>query len=101
MNETTKALRNKLYSGRRPFESKGLKVDLGKTKVMVSGGITKERLYDKFEIVRKFTHLGDRVSSGVGCQAVKVFLKREDANKLKCWHNSYCCWIEMNLTTLM
>ena len=35
---------------------------------MVSGGITKERLYDEVETVREFTYLGDRVSSGVGCQ---------------------------------
>ena len=36
------ALRNKFMKWKEVFESKGLKVNLGKTKVMVSSGITKD-----------------------------------------------------------
>ena len=42
MNETLMGLRNKLIKWKEVFESKGLKVNLGKTKVMVSGGITND-----------------------------------------------------------
>ena len=41
MSETIQALRNKFLSW-KAFESKGLKVNLGKTKVIASGGITKD-----------------------------------------------------------
>ena len=33
-------LRNKFLKWKEPFESKGVRVNLGKTKVMVSSGIT-------------------------------------------------------------
>ena len=39
------------------FDSKGLKVNLGNTKVMVTGGIRKGGLY----IYMKFTHMGSVV----------------------------------------
>ena len=42
MTETIKGLRNKFIKWKEAFESKGLKVNLGKTKVMVCGGITKD-----------------------------------------------------------
>ena len=41
VSETIMGLRNKLLR-KEAFESKGLKVNLGKTKVMVCGGITKD-----------------------------------------------------------
>ena len=41
MSETIEGLRDKFLKWKEAFESKGLKVNLGKTKVMVSGGITK------------------------------------------------------------
>ena len=43
MSETIERLRNKFRKWKL-FESKGLKVNLGKTKVMVNGGITKDGL---------------------------------------------------------
>ena len=42
MNETNDGLRNKLFKLKKAFESKGLNVNLGKTKVMVSGRVTKD-----------------------------------------------------------
>ena len=39
-----KGLRNKFIKWKEAFESKGLKVNLGKTKVMVNGDITKDGL---------------------------------------------------------
>ena len=42
MSETIKGLRNKFLKWKEAFESKSLKVKLGKTKVMVSSGITKD-----------------------------------------------------------
>ena len=42
MSETIEGLRNKFIKWKEAFESKDLKVHLGKTKVMVSGGITKD-----------------------------------------------------------
>ena len=44
MSETIEGLRNKFLKWKEAFESKGLKVNLGKTKVMVSGDITQEGL---------------------------------------------------------
>ena len=44
MSETIKRLRNKFIKWKEAFESKGLKVNPGKTKVMDSGGITKDRM---------------------------------------------------------
>ena len=44
MRETIMGLRNKFIKWMEAFESKGLKVNLGKTKMMVSGGITKDGL---------------------------------------------------------
>ena len=40
MSETIEGLRNKLIKWKEAFESKILKVNLGKTKVKVSGDIT-------------------------------------------------------------
>ena len=42
MSETIEGLRNKFLKWNEAFESKGLKVDFGKTKVMVCGDITKD-----------------------------------------------------------
>ena len=44
MSETIVGLRYKFLKWKKAFESKGLKVNLGKTKVMVSKGITKDGL---------------------------------------------------------
>ena len=44
MSETIEALRNKFLKWKEAFESKGLKLNLGKTKLMVRGGITKDGL---------------------------------------------------------
>ena len=41
MCETIEGLRNKFFKWKKAFEGMGLYVNLGKTKVMVSGGITK------------------------------------------------------------
>ena len=41
MSETMECLRDKFLKWKEDFESKGLKVNLGKTKIMVSGSITK------------------------------------------------------------
>ena len=42
MSESIEGLRNKFLKLKEAFVSMGLKVNLGKTKVMVSGGITKD-----------------------------------------------------------
>ena len=42
MSETIEELRNQLFKWNEAFESKVLKVILGKTKVMISDGITKD-----------------------------------------------------------
>ena len=42
MSKTIEGLRSKFLKWKEAFESMGLKVTLGKTKVMVSGGITKD-----------------------------------------------------------
>ena len=44
VSETIDGLWSKFLEWKEAFESKGLKVNLGKTKVMVSGGITKDGL---------------------------------------------------------
>ena len=44
MSETLKGLINKFSKWKEAIESNGLKVNLGKTKVMVCGGITKDGL---------------------------------------------------------
>ena len=44
MIEIIKGLRNKFLNWKEPFGSKGLNGNLGKTKVMVRGGITKDGL---------------------------------------------------------
>ena len=44
MSDTIEGLRNKFSKWKKSFESKGLSVSHGKTKVMVSGGITKNGL---------------------------------------------------------
>ena len=41
---TIDRLRNKSFTWRKAFESKGLNVELGQTKVIVSGGISKDGL---------------------------------------------------------
>ena len=42
MSETIKGVRNKFMKCKEAFESKGLKVNLGETKLMVSSSITKD-----------------------------------------------------------
>ena len=42
MNETIEGLGNNFLKWKEAFESKGLKVNLGKTKAMVCGDITKD-----------------------------------------------------------
>ena len=42
MSETIEGLRNKFLKWKEVFDSKGLKVNLGKTEVLVCGGITKD-----------------------------------------------------------
>ena len=42
MNEMIVGRMNKFLIWNEAFDSKGLKVNLGRTKVMVSGGITKD-----------------------------------------------------------
>ena len=44
MSETIEGLRNKFLKWKEAFESKGLKVNLGKSKVMVSSGINQDSL---------------------------------------------------------
>ena len=44
MSETIEGLRNKFLKWKGTFESKGSKVNLGKTKVMVSSGIKKDSM---------------------------------------------------------
>ena len=44
MSETIKGLRNRFLKWKEAFENKGLKVNLGKTTLMVRGGITKDSL---------------------------------------------------------
>ena len=44
MSETIEGLSDRFIKWKEAFESKGLNVNLGKTKVMVSGGITKDVL---------------------------------------------------------
>ena len=52
MSKTIDGLRNKFIKWKEAFESKGLKVILEKTMVMVSGSITKDSLSKS-----KFTHV--------------------------------------------
>ena len=42
LSETIEGLRNEFLKWKKAFESKGFKVNLGKTNVMVSGGIKKD-----------------------------------------------------------
>ena len=42
MSETIEGLGDKFLNWREAFESRGMKVNLGKSLVMVSGGITKD-----------------------------------------------------------
>ena len=42
MSETIEGLRTNFMQLNESFESKGLKVKIGKTKIIVSGGITKD-----------------------------------------------------------
>ena len=44
MSETIEGLKNKFLKWKEAFDTMGLKVSLGKSKVMVSGGITKDCL---------------------------------------------------------
>ena len=44
MSETFQGLRNRSLQWKEAFEGKGLKVNVGRTKVIVSGSITKEGL---------------------------------------------------------
>ena len=45
LNETIEGLRNKFLKWKEAFDSKVLKVNLGRTEVMVSGGIQKDGLH--------------------------------------------------------
>ena len=45
MSDTIEGLWDKFFKWKEAFESEGLKVNLGKSKVMVSGGITKDGLF--------------------------------------------------------
>ena len=45
MNETIKRFRNEVLQWKEAYESKGLKVNLGKTKVMVSGDTTRDGMF--------------------------------------------------------
>ena len=45
MSETIEGFRNRFIKWKEVFESKGLKVSLGKTKVMVCGGITENGMF--------------------------------------------------------
>ena len=47
MSETIEGLRNKPVIWKEAFESMGMTVNLGKTKVMVSGGITKDGMFKR------------------------------------------------------
>ena len=47
MSDKIEELRNKLTKLKEVFESKGLKVNLGKRKIMVTGGITKNGLHKR------------------------------------------------------
>ena len=42
MSDTIKGLRNEFLKWKEAFESKGLKVNLGKTTTMINGGIPKD-----------------------------------------------------------
>ena len=53
MSETMEGLWNKFLKWKEAFQSKGLNANLGKTKVMVSGGITKDGM-----LRVKLTHVG-------------------------------------------
>ena len=46
MSETIEGLKNKLIKWKEALDTKGLKVNIVKTKVMVNGGITKDGLYE-------------------------------------------------------
>ena len=56
--ETVVGLRNKFFEWKEAFESKGLKVNLSKTKVMVSCGITKDGLSKSKGVVYIFVGVG-------------------------------------------
>ena len=56
MSETIEGLRHKFFKWKEAFESKGLKVILGKTKVMDSSSITKTCL------MVMLTHVGSAAS---------------------------------------
>ena len=47
MSETIGGHRNKFFKWKGAFESKGLKVNLGKTKVMFNGSKTKDGLSER------------------------------------------------------
>ena len=47
MSETIEGLRNRFLKRKESFESKGLKVNLGKTKVTVSDAITKDCMSER------------------------------------------------------
>ena len=81
MSETIEELRNKFRKWKEVFDSKGLKVILMETKVMVIGGITKDVLSK-----HKFDPCG-------------ICRWREDANSVLCvqcgkWINDRCAWVK-------
>ena len=74
MSEPIEGLRNKFRKWKEAFESKGLKTHLGKTEVMVSGGIANDGLskYYPFGIFG----LGVNVYSVLCLQCVKQIHSR-------------------------
>ena len=82
MSEAMDGLRNKFLKWKQAFESKGLKVTLGKPKVMVSGGITKDGIC-KREVVP--------------CVVCSLRVKVDSVLCLHCgkWIHSRCVGVKM------
>ena len=77
MSETIKAFRNRIIKW-KAFESKGLNVNLGKTKVMVSSGITQDGISE---------------SKVAPCGVCSLRVK---ANSILCvkWIHGRCCGVK-------
>ena len=71
MSETIKGLRNKFLKWKEVFESKCLKVNFGKTKVMVSGGIIKDGMSKSKVDPRRVSSLRVKVNSVLCVQCGK------------------------------
>ena len=74
MSESLEDLWGRFQRGRRALEGKELKVNVGKTKMMVSGTKGEIRYYamkvlcDEVETVKGFCYLGDRLNASGGCK---------------------------------